>query len=258
MKTSFYFVVWIVIYPLLDLFGSRAVVENSFIVALLIVWGLSWVLNRMMPNILHYERISDVAPILEDAFSGNVPSFAKRVSRDALIETITAIYFCISTIVIAIAVFKYKAGDWLALAIFAFITFGIVSRSIKLIKSDNALKENPTQQECIDIAENTYGLNYSSYSEARCMYTYEAVLPPRPKNFTIFQIISIIIAAICAILGLYFVVQSILQVIASDHSIVAAAVSGMYFLYGSLAIYFGIKDIITIVQAISTHKKLKA
>lgn len=37
MKTSFYFVVWILIYPLLGLFHSGFVNQNAFIIALLAV-----------------------------------------------------------------------------------------------------------------------------------------------------------------------------------------------------------------------------
>lgn len=63
MKTSFYFVLWILIYPILGLFNNRFIDNNAFIVALAIVWGLSWLLNRMMPDTLTYERVSQFAPI---------------------------------------------------------------------------------------------------------------------------------------------------------------------------------------------------
>ncbi len=41
MKTSFYFVVWILIYPLLGLLHNSFIDNNSFLVALAAVWGLS-------------------------------------------------------------------------------------------------------------------------------------------------------------------------------------------------------------------------
>ena len=94
MKTSFYFVLWILIYPILGLFN------NAFIVALAIVWGLSWLLNRIMPVTLTYERASQIAPVLEDVYTGNVSAFMKRLSRESNIEIVTAIYFIVTTIVI--------------------------------------------------------------------------------------------------------------------------------------------------------------
>lgn len=52
MKTSFYFVLWILIYPILGLFNNTVINDNAFIVALAVVWGFSWLLNRIMPETL--------------------------------------------------------------------------------------------------------------------------------------------------------------------------------------------------------------
>lgn len=80
MKTSFYFVLWILIYPILGLFNNSFIYNNAFIVALAIVWGLSWLLNRIMPDTLTYERVLQVAPILEDVYTGNVASLRSVLS----------------------------------------------------------------------------------------------------------------------------------------------------------------------------------
>ena len=143
MKTSFYFVLWILIYPILGLLNNSFIDNNAFIVALAVVWGLSWLLNRIMPNTLTYERALNVAPILEDVYTGNVASFSKRLSKEATIELVTAIYFIVTTIVIAIAIFKAGVNDWIALLIFGFFTFGAISRSARLIKAKINLKNNP-------------------------------------------------------------------------------------------------------------------
>ena len=81
MKTSFFFVLWILIYPILRLFNNSFINNNTFIVALAVVWGLSWLLNRIMPDTITYERASRIAPILEDVYTGNVASFKKRLVR---------------------------------------------------------------------------------------------------------------------------------------------------------------------------------
>ena len=116
--------------------------------ALAIVWGLSWLLNRMMPDTLTYERVSQVAPILEDVYTSNVSSFKKRLVRESNIETVTAIYFIVTTIVIALAIFKAGVNDWIALVIFGFFTYGAISRSISLIRVKAILKSNPTSEQC--------------------------------------------------------------------------------------------------------------
>lgn len=183
MKTSFYFVLWILIYPILGLFHNSFIDNNAFIVALAIVWGLSWLLNRMMPDTLTYERASQVAPILEDVYTCNVASFKKRLVRESNIETVTAIYFIVTTIVIALAIFKAGVNDWIALVIFGFFTYGAISRSISLIRAKAILKSNPTSEQCMEIADETYKLDYASYYDARNGVSYQDMFPPKPKYF---------------------------------------------------------------------------
>ena len=246
MKTSFYFVIWILIYPILGLFDNSFINNNAFIVALAVVWGLSWLLNRIMPETLTYEHASQIAPILEDVYTGNVTSFKKRLSRETNIEVITAIYFVVTTVVIVIAVFKIGISDWIALAIFGFFTFGAISRSAVLLKAKSQLNGNPTGEQCMEIADETYKLDYASYYEVRSNASYEEMLPPKPKHFKVFKIFSIVISTIASLLGLLYIVNGII-IMLSLSSLEAGAVAGMYFLYGSLAAYFGVKDFISCI-----------
>ncbi|MCM1140838.1 MAG: hypothetical protein NC453_19895 [Muribaculum sp.] len=251
MKTSFYFVLWILIYPLLGLINNSFIDNNSFFVAIAVVWGLSWLLNRLMPETLTYERVSDVAPILESVYTGNVTAFGKRLSRETVIETVTAIYFLVTTFVIGIAVFKYGVNDWFALIVFGFFTYGAISRSVILNKARVSLKDNPLPEQCMEIADGTYKLDYASYYEERQNTTYEQMLPPRPRFFKVFQVFSIVVAVLAAILGLIYIALAII-VMMSQSGMAGEALAGMYFLYGSLAAYFGIKDCISIIQSFRT------
>lgn len=248
MKTSFYFVLWILIYPILGLFNNSFIDNNAFIVALAIVWGLSWLLNRMMPDTLTYERALQIAPILEDVYTGNVLFFRKRLVRDCNIETVTAIYFVVTTVVIALAIFKAGVNDWIALLIFGFFTYGAISRSISLLRAKATLKSNPTSEQCMEIADETYKLDYASYYDARNGASYQDMLPPRPKYFMAFKVISIIIAVIAALLGLLYIILGVL-IMLSQTNLEAGAVAGMYFLYGSLAAYFGVKDSVSCLHS---------
>lgn len=241
MKTSFYFVLWILIYPILGLFNNSFIDKNAFIVALAIVWGLSWLLNRIMPNTLTYERVSQVAPILEDVYTSNVDSFKKRLVRESNIETVTAIYFTVTTVVIALAIFKAGVNDWIALVIFCFFTYGAISRSISLIRAKATLKSNPTPEQCMEIADETYKLDYASYYDAHNGVSYQDMFPPKPKYFKAFRVFSVVISAIASLLGLLYIILGVL-IMLSQTTLEAGAVAGMYFLYGSLAAYFGVKD----------------
>ena len=249
MKTSFYFVLWILIYPILGLFNNDFITENAFVVAIAVVWGLSWLLNRMMPEILTYERVSQIAPTMENIYTGNVNAFIKRLRTETRIETFTSIYFLVTTVVIAYAVFKVGVNDWIALVVFGFFTFGSISRSINFSKALTAVKSNPTPEQCAETAEDVYTLDYATYYEGRQSYAYEQMLPPRPRCFKAFQIFSIVIAGICSLLGILYVVLAAVIMIGSC-SIAEEAIAGMYLLYGSLATYFGIKDFSSTIQSL--------
>ena len=251
MKTSFYFVLWILIYPILGLLNNDFVNNNAFVVALAAVWGFSWVLNRSMPKTLTYERVSQIAPILEDVYTGNVESFRKRLSREAMVETITSVYFLVTVCVILFAIIKAGVNDWVALIVFGFFTFGAVSRSSKLMKAKSELNNGPTAERCMEISDETYQLDYASYYEAHEGRSYQDMLPPRPANYKAFQITSMVIATVCSLLGLLYLVLGI-AIMIKENSAEAFAFSGMYILYGSLATYFGVKDVINIFH---TFKK---
>lgn len=253
MKTSFYFVVWILIYPVLGLLDIPFVRQQSFLVALLVVWGISWALNRAMPHILYYERVSHAVPVMEDIYTGNVGAISRRLSRHALVDTITAVYFTVSTVVLAMAVFLAGANNWFALIIFALFTVGAITRSVKLFQAKAALDSDPSPQRCMEIATEAFKLNYAPYYEGRSRHTYAEMLPQKPRNFTAFQVFSLVIAGVAAVLGLLYIASAISTMFARK-SIEAGAVAGIYFLYGSLAAYFGIKDIISIVQSFKKRR----
>ncbi len=256
MKTSFYFVLWILIYPILGLFNNDFIAENSFVVAVAIVWGLSLLLNHMMPKTLAYERVSQIAPIMENIYKDNVNAFIKRLRTETRIETFTSIYFLVTTAVIAYAVFKVGVNDWIALIIFGFFTFGTISRSINLSKNLAKVKSNPAPEQCAETAEEVYKLDYAAYYEGRQSNAYELMLPPRPQHFKAFQIFSIVIAGICALFGILYIISAIIIIIGSS-SLAEDALAGMYFLYGSLATYFGIKDFVTTFQSLRAKSPLK-
>ena len=253
MKTSFYFVLWIIIFPFLDLFNNDIIAEHSFLVAIAIVWILTWLLNQLMPKTLTYERASQEAPILENLYTGNVSAFIKRLRAETYVETVTAIYLLVTTAVIAYSAFKVGVNDWFALIVFALFAFGAISRSIRLSKALTAVKSNPTPEQCVETADEVYGLDYATYYEDRQTRSYEQMLPERPRHFKLFMIFSTGISVICSLLGVLFILLAVGMMIGSD-SLATDALAATYLLYGSLAAYFGIKDFASIVQSLRTKK----
>ena len=247
MTTSFYFFLWSIIYPLLGLLHNPWVYQNSFIVALFVVWGLSWILNRNMPDTLRYERVSEMATVLEEVYTGNVKAFMQRLSRMVIVEFMSAIYLGVAFVFVLFSMVRGSADDWIALLIFGFFAFGAISRAVKLNQVYQRIKHNPTPDECASVVEETFRVDYAGYSNSRNYTTAEAMLPPPPRHFKAFQIFSLIIAIICGLFGWFYLIMSIV-ILSEKRS--AEAISGgiMYFLYGSLAAYFGIKDSVSCIN----------
>lgn len=247
MKTSFYFVIWIIIYPLLGLFHSQALNQNSFIVALAVVWGLSWVLNRSMPLTLRYEAASSRASIMEELYSGNIDELRRRLSRQAWVQFVSAVYFGVTFVFVFFSILRNSdANDWLALVLFGLFAFGAINSAVTLNRAKWRIINDPTQETCAEVLRSIYRLDYPSYRAGREVSAYEEMLPPKPPHIRAFRIFSLIMAVVCTLLGLFTLLRSILIFFSGESDIVIS--SGiMYFLYGSLAAYFGIKDTIDLV-----------
>lgn len=241
MKTSFYFVVWILIYPLLELTGSRAVAVHSFILALFMVWGLSWLINRFMWKFAAYDSALEVAAVLEDVFTGNVDSFRRRLTRMAVVETLTAAYYVVCLIVIGKALLE-DVGELVPFVVFVILGISAIRRSIRFIKADSRLKANYCNEECLHIVDDTFGYDYEEYYNERINHTYEEMLAYKPRYFTVYRISSLIIAIVASLFGLAYFALGLYGILDPYYGNTAAA--GMVFLYGSLALYYGIKDIV--------------
>lgn len=250
MKTSFYFVLWIIIYPVLSLFGNPTIDRNSFIIALVIVWGINMLVNRIMPKTIVYERVTEIAPILEDVYTGNVRSFSSRLTKSIMVQTLTAVYFTLSTVVIATTLFISDINDWISLAIFAFFAIAGISRTAALAKAKSRLNSDPTPRQCEEIAVQTYKLNYQSYFERRrnCA-SYAQILPPKPIHYRVYLIESLIFAGLATLSGLIYISMALISWF-SGRSLEARAMAGMFFLYGTLALYYGVKDIVSSARSL--------
>lgn len=255
MKMSFYFVLWIAIYPLLALLQNPWINQNSFIVALIVVWLVSWWLNKTIPSTLRYEGAATRARIMEDIYTGNIAAFRRRLSRQSIIEFVTATYFGVTLIfVIFSLIHGSDVNDWIALVIFGLFAYGAITKAFSLNKAKWDVVNNPTPEECSRVAMDTYRLNYEAYRMGREGTSYEAMLPPMPRNYRFFQVVSLIIAIVCSVLGIIYLVLALTAIIRGRFAVgISAGV--MYFLYGSLATYFGIRDMISCISFFKNLKK---
>lgn len=243
MKTSFYFVVWIVIYPVLGLLGNEWINQHSFFVALICVWALSWFLNKSMPVTISYERKLSQAQIMNEVYTCNVDGFRKRLSRMSMIEFIGALYFGVTFLLTLFFIISGGTSGIFELIVFGFLAAGTITRAARLQKYSWRLRKNPNPQESVAIVEEM-GMDYAAYYEERQNSERDSIAPPAPRNFAIFQIFSIIASVVCALLGIIFIILAVLSII-GNASFGATSYGIMFLLYGSLATYYGIKDCIS-------------
>lgn len=248
MKTSFYFVIWIIIYPLLGLLNSPVLNQNAFIVALIVVWALSWYINRSMPLTLRYEAAVSRVGVMELLYSGNVAEIRKRLARQTMVQFISAVYFGATFVFVLYSVLQHSdANDWIALVLFGFFAFGAINSAVTLNKAKWQIANDSSEESCSDVLRRIYHLDYDSYRNSREAASVAELLPPAPPHIKAFRIFSLIVAVICALLGIIYLLRGIF-LFASGASGVGISAGIMYFLYGSLAAYFGVKDTIDIIS----------
>lgn len=242
MKVSFYFMLWILIYPALDLLSIQLVTDNSFVIALIVIYAISWATGRYMTDINAYEKIVHHAPILEDVHTTNVDSLRKRIQKDFIVELTTAIYFIITIVFLIMLMTKGVSHDWFALIVFAFFTYGSITQIYLQTKALKQLKGNASQEQCEDVVGYVYDLSYSAYKSDREQFSYENIITYRPAHYKAYAITSAIIAVICILLGIVHVcLAASIFYYSSDAT--AASAATMLLLYGVLATKYGIMDV---------------
>lgn len=201
MKPTFYFGLWMLIdlmpVPITIELPDKSLISNigSFL-ELAVTFGVLWLLYRIMPKTLTYDgRVKDTS-ILEDVYTGDVKSFRKRLSREIMDKTILAIFFFALTAADLLMDLIDGYNEWIYPIVFGFFTFRLMNRSIKLLKAKSGLDSNPTSEQCREIANGVYGLDYASYHEARGNRSYQDILPKLPAHYELFQVISLTFAII--------------------------------------------------------------
>lgn len=231
---------------------SEFVNEYSFFFALIVVFFLARFIAGRMPHILAYEKMSEMTRIMEPAYVGDVKRFRRELGGKVLIDGVWAIYLIVTVVSL---LFSLQYGNTLfILVIFALFAWAAVKSSVKFSSAYFALRKNPTPEQCVDIVDNAYGLDYAAYYEAHQGQTVANMLPPVPRRYKAYLIVSIVTAAICALLGSVMLTFAMIVAIASPVGLLSLFM-GMNFLYASVAIYFGVKDLISSIASLKALKR---
>lgn len=237
MKTSFYFFLWFIVYYLIGLTGSQLLIQNDFFVALILVFCISRLDNKMFMQETLYQANLNRAYIFEIFYSNDVNELAKVARQRFIGQTVMAIY-CILTVAGLLAL---RNTDIVAYAIFGF--FGIVSMisSSKFFSQYRAIKNNG-----LPLFENSQfaddSESYIRYCELRSQYSAQELQPKAPSISKWINIASIVFAVACIGGGLYY-----LFLILFDINHINILFSAM-LIWAVLALYFGCKDIISSIR----------
>lgn len=251
MKTSFYFVLWITIIWIISLIPIGSVQEYSFILSLLAVYGISAGLRNLIPGILGYDRALYSSDILENIYKGDFTGLLRHLRTDAVLEAVTSVYMLV-TVVFIIATMGGNIADSLTgLIVFGLFFFGSAISTFKLVNGYFAIKDSPDADTAEDVVRTVYRLEYTDYYDAHQGRSLGEILPPRPRSYKGWLVASIVIAAVCTLLGTFFLIISI----ASFNVYGQLSVVTILSLYGVLAIAFGVKDIINCSKIIKYLKR---
>lgn len=237
MKTSFYFFLWFIVYYLIGLTGNQLLIQNDFFVALILVFFISRLDSKLFHKETQYQANLNRAYIFEIFYSNDTDKMIEIVKQRFLGQTIWAIY-CILTVAGLLAMHN---TDIIAYAIFGF--FGIVSMiaSSKIFSQYRAIKENglPAFNDS-QFSEDEE--SYMRYCELRRQYSSQELQPHAPSMSKWVNVVSIIFAFACIGGGLFY-----LFLILFGASHINLLFSAM-LIWAVLAVYFGIKDIISSVR----------
>ena len=237
MKTSFYFFLWFIVYYLIGLTGSQLLIQNDFFAALILVFCISRLDNKLFSKEIQYQTNLNRAYIFEIFYSNDSEKMAKVVRQRCLGQTIWAIY-CILTVAGLLALHN---TDIVAYAIFGL--FGLMSMiaSSKFYSQYREIKENglpPFDESQFSADEEPY----RKYCELRSQYSAQELQPKMPSISKWVNIASVVFAIACIGGGLFYLFL-ILFGIGHINMLFSAML-----IWAVLAVYFGIKDLISSIR----------
>lgn len=237
MKTSFYFFLWFIVYYLIGLTGSQLLIQNDFFVALILVFFISRLDNKLFSQETQYQANLNRAYIFEIFYNHDADKMAKIARQRFWGQVVWAIY-CILTV---FGLFALRNTDIVAYAIFGL--FGLMSMiaSSKFYSQYREIKENglpPFDESQFSADEEPY----RKYCELRSQYSAQELQPKMPSISKWVNIASIIFAVACICGGLFYLFL-ILFGIRRINMLFSAML-----IWAVLAVYFGIKDLISSIR----------
>ena len=242
MKTSFYFVLWIILqYIFLQIdnyfvpyFVSVYIERAYFEIDIVIVLILYWIINHTSSSQQYCWYETELRRLNNFGHEHIRNKFRSQSSKrlSYSLNTLVIVGFCFSIIFIAWTLYHAHVSDlwgridWICVIIFLFFTCRIVSKSI----------------------DNIYDLRHSylpnSIDSSQKEEYINQVYNHTHQKFIFYQRLNIVSSIISFILGV-IIFSAAIYLFLTHCEKRAIGVACIFYIYGSLATFFGIKDFVT-------------
>jgi hypothetical protein len=234
MKTSFYFVLWQLVWLLAILLDIPFLNKYGLFFAFIVVFFIGCIIKKLLKNQIEYQQMFEQALIMEMAYNNDY----KRYKRQSFL------YMLIQT-----AIFGYMLMTFIALftvysdvLLIDYILWGILTilsglSSLWYIKS--YMSKRKVGQIILD--HDLQGA-YQSYASERAVHSFEEILQPQPKHYQAMCIMNYLFAMFCITIGLLTII--IFYSYRNDIILGSGIVQVSMVIYGLLAVYFGVKDLL--------------
>ena len=246
MKTSFYFVAWILVYVLIDILNIQLLKENSFVAACVIVWGGAYIMNKVFATNVQNQHIREIAKFYEKIYTDDVSGLRKEVFKDLILEISATVYLLLAIIGFA----TLNAGEFVVYVVFGFFFLLSCKNTYKLLVKYNSIKNVSSLSEFTEDSITSFLIEeeidcYNSYCTERNNHSFEEMYPPKERSYKIYQITSIVLSIVCILLGAVLLVYWLpLFFFANQGGFLITAM----VLYASMALFYGIKDLINCLK----------
>lgn len=246
MKTSFYFVAWILVYVLIDILNIQLLKENSFVAACVIVWGGAYIMNKVFATNVQNQQVRKAAKFFEKIYTDDVNGLRKEIFKDLILEVICAVYL----LLIIIGLASLSTGEFVVYVVFGFFFLLSCKNSYKLLVKYNSIKNVGSLSEFTEDSITNFLTEeeidcYNSYCTERNEHSFDEMCPPKERSYKIYQITSVVLSIVCILLGVVLLVSWLpLFFFANQGGFLITAM----VLYASMALFYGIKDLINCLK----------
>ena len=236
MKASFYFVLWQLAYLPVILLDIPFLNKYGLFSAFIIVIFADLIIRKLFKNQIEYQNIYEAAFLMEMAYNNDY----KKYKRQSLLQMTAHLAIFIYLLLFFIALFTSFSDvpliDYILCG--AFVILAGISSSwyirlyLQVRKSGRVTLDKGLQE------------FYQVYKDERDTCSYEEMLLPRPKYYQIINAVNTLFAILSIVIGLLTTI--ILYVYNGELGSEAVFYQLSLSIYGILAIYFGIKDLLSI------------